>query len=87
MNNEKAEKITRYIFNELREVRKKCHFTQEEVAFALNITASYLSRIENGKFSNTPMSLFIQLCDLYSIDFDKIISRAYEKAYIDTKYK
>jgi transcriptional regulator with XRE-family HTH domain len=88
LNRQEAEKLTRYICNELRKIRKECHLTQEDVAFTLNITASYLSRIENGQFSNTPMYLFIQLCDLYNIDFDKVIkSRAYEKASIDNKYK
>lgn len=33
------------------------------------------------------MYLFVQLCDIYDIDFDKIISRAYAKVEIDNKYK
>lgn len=86
MEKQEAEKITRYICNEMREVRKQRSLTQEDVAFSLNITASYVSRIENGLFSNTPMYLFIQLCDLYNIEFAKVINRAYEKVIIDTKY-
>jgi transcriptional regulator with XRE-family HTH domain len=87
MDKKEAEKTTRYICNELKEIRNNRHLTQEDVAFALNISAGYLSRIENGKLSNTPMYLFIQFCDLYQIEFDKLIKRAYAKINLDNYYK
>lgn len=87
MNKKEAEKTTRYICNELKTVRRDRKLTQEDVAFTLDITAGYLSRIENGKFSNTPMYLFIQLCDLYHIEFAALIQKAYAKMDIDNRYK
>lgn len=58
MNKNEAKRLQYYICNEMKFIRKKKKLSQEEVAYALNITPSYLSRIENSKFSNTPLFLF-----------------------------
>lgn len=86
MNKFEAKRLQFYICNELKFIRKNKKLSQEEVAYALEITASYLSRIENGKFTNTPLYLFIQLADYYNVPLEKIILVANKKKEIDDEY-
>ncbi|HID4790019.1 TPA: helix-turn-helix domain-containing protein [Staphylococcus aureus] len=86
MNKFEAKRLQYYICNEMKFIRKNKKLSQEEVAYALNITPSYLSRIENGKFSNTPLFLFIQIADYYNVPLEKIITVATKKKEIDDEY-
>lgn len=86
MNKNEAKRLQYYICNEMKFIRKKKKLSQEEVAYALNITPSYLSRIENSKFSNTPLFLFLQIADFYKVPLEKIITVATKKKEIDDEY-
>jgi transcriptional regulator with XRE-family HTH domain len=88
MNKNEAKRLQYYICNEMKFIRKKKKkLSQEEVAYALNITPSYLSRIENSKFSNTPLFLFLQIADFYKVPLEKkIITIAKKKKEIDDEY-
>ena len=46
----------------LRETRKEAHMTQSELAAKLNVTKSYLSRIENG-FINPSVTVFYRIVE------------------------
>ena len=57
----------------LKHLRQKNHLTQKELGKSLTVTASYVSRVENGKENPTPM--FIRLfCLLYSVDENTLSS-------------
>ncbi len=57
----------------LRKSRELKDMTQQEVADRLGITQSYYQRLEQGK-RNAPISLVIQLCKFYEIDFTQFMS-------------
>ena len=56
----------------IREKRKNCGYTQEELAEALGISATYLSRIENGR-RNLSLDLLVDLCRELRVGIDSII--------------
>jgi transcriptional regulator with XRE-family HTH domain len=87
MNKNEAKILQYYICNEMKFIRKKKKkLSQEEVAYALNITPSYLSRIENSKFSNTPLFLFLQIADFYKVPLEKNYYNSHKKKEIDDEY-
>lgn len=86
MDQDKAKQIQKYICLEFASIRKSKKITLEEVAFALDVTPSYLSRIENAKFQNTPLYLFIMLSDYYNIDWYQIVNVATRKLEIDNEF-
>ena len=47
-------------------------YTQEELAKAVNIDRSFLSRIESGK-KGCSVDLFIQLAELFRVSLDELI--------------
>lgn len=82
-----AKEIQKYICYELASIRKTRGLQQLDVSHNLNITASYLSRIENGKFQNTPLYLYLQICDIYNVDFANVVDAATKKYMIDRDYR
>ena len=57
----------------IKAVRLQQGLTQKELGKSLTVTASYVSRVENGKENPTPM--FIRLfCLLYSVDENTLSS-------------
>lgn len=56
----------------IKEKRKSCGYTQEELAEALGISATYLSRIENGR-RNLSLDLLVDLCRELKVGIDSII--------------
>jgi transcriptional regulator with XRE-family HTH domain len=56
---------------------------QEEVAFDLNMSAGYLSRIENGKIKKLSLYTLLMLSDYYGIPFEKVVRNAKYKLELD----
>lgn len=83
MNENEMLKLHKYICEELRKKRIKLEKRQDEVAFDLNITASFLSRIETGKKPNSSFITYLVLCDYYGTNLDTIIRKARRKKRID----
>lgn len=86
MDQNQARQIQRYICLEFASIRKSKKIKLEDVAFALDITSGYLSRIENAKFQNTPLYLYIMLCDYYDIEWYQIVNVATKKLEIDNEF-
>ena len=63
----------------LKNIRVKKSVTQEEVAFALNMSQNHYSQIENGiKQRDMNLSLLIKLSDYFEVDLGYLIEQ--EKA-------
>lgn len=86
MNETHAQLIYRYFCKELANIRKNKNISQEEVSFELNISASYLSRIENAKLKNFPFTVCIMLCDYYGVHLDDVYKVATNKLEIDQQF-
>ncbi|OOV39536.1 helix-turn-helix domain-containing protein [Mammaliicoccus sciuri] len=87
MNQEEAKEIHKYICYELASIRKQKGLQQLDVSYKLDITSGYLSRIENGKFQNTPLYLYLQICDEYNVTFSNVVDAAIKKYMIDRDYR
>ena len=68
----------------LKNIRVKKSVTQEEVAFALNMSQNHYSQIENGiKQRDMNLSLLIKLSDYFEVDLGYLIEQ--EKAISSIK--
>ncbi|MCU0288504.1 MAG: helix-turn-helix domain-containing protein [Acidobacteria bacterium] len=56
----------------LKEIRKKNHIQQKEMAAALNVAASYLCEIENGNAKPGP-DFFIKLANVYNVNLNYLL--------------
>lgn len=86
MNETHAQLIYRYFCKELANIRKNKNISQEEASFELNISASYLSRIENNKLKNFPFVMCIMMCDLYAVELEDVYKVAKNKMRLDQQY-
>ena len=85
MNNYEIDKLYTYICLEFKNYRTSDNVNkkQEEVAFDLNITASYLSKIENGKIKKLSLYYFMVLASYYGLTVEKIIENAKKGMKLD----
>jgi transcriptional regulator with XRE-family HTH domain len=86
MNETHAQLIYRYFCKELANIRKNKNISQEEASFELNISASYLSRIENNKLKNFPFVMCIMMCDFYGVELEDVYKVAKNKMRLDQQY-
>lgn len=61
------------IGSRLREERKKLHYTQEQVAEAIDITPAFVGHIERNERSMS-LDTLIKICKLYGVTIDYILS-------------
>lgn len=87
MTDQELEKINRCIAKELRSIRKSQGKTQEQVAYDLGLSGSYLGSIELGKRTKISTLMYLKLADYYGIAFSKVVEVAEAKASIDGIYK
>ncbi|HDA2618953.1 TPA: helix-turn-helix transcriptional regulator [Staphylococcus aureus] len=83
MNNYDVNQLYRYICLEIKNQRQMLNKRQEEVAFDLNMSAGYLSRIENGKIKKLSLYTLLLLSDYYGIPFEKVVRNAKYKLELD----
>lgn len=60
------------IVNRLAEIRRSHHYTQEQLAEALNLTPKHISHCESGSLSISLKTL-IHFCNLFNCSMDYII--------------
>ncbi len=65
--------------NQLKPLRKKHNLTQKEVAKALNIDHSTLSKYENNQ-REVPKNLLAKLSELYEVDVTTLLSKAIQNS-------
>jgi len=53
-------------------IRRKCHYTQKDVAAKLNCSVSHINDIESGNANTTAYEL-VTMCDMYHISVTSII--------------
>ncbi|COZ55679.1 TPA: helix-turn-helix transcriptional regulator [Staphylococcus aureus] len=83
MNDYDVNQLYRYICLEIKNQRQMLNKRQEEVAFDLNMSAGYLSRIENGKIKKLSLYTLLMLSDYYGIPFEKVVRNAKYKLELD----
>lgn len=84
MSHTDIEKLYIYICLEFKHYRIDiAKIKQEEVAFDLDITPGYLSRMENGKIPKLSLYHLLRLADYYKVDFVDIVQAATEKFKLD----
>ena len=57
----------------IRNARKKCRYTQEQVAEIVHVDRNSIGRIERGMMACS-IDLFIQFADLYGVTLDYLIA-------------
>lgn len=60
--------------DELRKARLDAGMSQEKVALQAGVDRSYLSELENNKWSPT-VEMLIRICDALNVDASEIIAR------------
>jgi transcriptional regulator with XRE-family HTH domain len=63
---------------ELRRVRHRAGLTQQELAFQAGLHYTYISHLENDKYSPT-LDVFFRLCDALSVSPARLIGRIARK--------
>ena len=66
-------KIKKLIGQKIKNERKKIGMSAEELAFALNISKSYVGLIERGQ-RGTNIKLLLDICQVLSIDISDLLS-------------
>ncbi|AQR26686.1 TPA: helix-turn-helix transcriptional regulator [Staphylococcus aureus] len=83
MNYFKVNRLYKYICLEIKNQRQILKKKQEEVAFDLDMSAGYLSRIENGKIEKLSLHTLLVLSEYYDIPFEKVVRNAKHKLELD----
>jgi transcriptional regulator with XRE-family HTH domain len=60
--------------DELRKARQDAEMSQEKVALQAGVDRSYLSELENNKWSPT-VEMLVRICDALKVDASEIIAR------------
>ena len=70
----------------IQKLRIQYGYTQEELAKAVNIDRSFLSRIESGK-KGCSVDLFVQLAEFFHVSLDELIlgSKSTSRPYIKSR--
>lgn len=63
--------------NRLRELRKKCGYTQEELGRLLGVQKAAVCKYENGRCS-IPQEILLKLCDILGVSADYLLCRSNE---------
>lgn len=71
MRRKRADQIIKNLGPRLRHRRKSLHFTQEQLAEALNISTNQISRVERG-YAAPSLKLLVQWCDILDISMDAL---------------
>ncbi|WP_186310569.1 helix-turn-helix domain-containing protein [Staphylococcus epidermidis] len=70
--------LTQNICKKLKKIRIDKHISQEDIAFDLDVSASYISQVENGKKEYISLYFVLVMCEYYDMPLSQIL---YEVEY------
>lgn len=70
--------LTQNICKQLKKIRIDKHISQEDIAFDLDVSASYISQVENGKKEYISLYFVLVMCEYYNMPLSQIL---YEVEY------
>lgn len=70
--------LTQNICKQLKKIRIDKHISQEDIAFDLDVSASYISQVENGKKEYISLYFVLVMCEYYEMPLSQIL---YEVEY------
>lgn len=70
--------LTQNICKQLKKIRIDKHISQEDIAFDLDVSASYISQVENGKKEYISLYFVLVMCEYYDMPLSQIL---YEVEY------
>lgn len=70
--------LTQNICKQLKKIRIDKHISQEDIAFDLDVSASYISQVENGKKEYISLYFVLVMCEYYDMPLSQIL---YEGEY------
>ena len=70
--------LTQNICKQLKKIRIDKHISQEDIAFDLDVSASYISQVENGKKEYISLYFVLVMCEYYDVPLSQIL---YEVEY------
>ncbi|CUY02240.1 helix-turn-helix domain-containing protein [Staphylococcus epidermidis] len=78
-NNEKLSEDTNSKYMQTtKKIRIDKHISQEDIAFDLDVSASYISQVENGKKEYISLYFVLVMCEYYDMPLSQIL---YEVEY------
>ena len=72
-----------YIGRRIKELRKKRHMTQEQLAEAVDVDVSYISKIENNHVNNISLSLGCDLAAVLQVTVSYLVGESTEDEMLD----
>lgn len=86
MNNNDISKLIVLVSEELKKIRKERKLTLEDVGFDLEVSSSYIGKIENGKLNKLSFFMYLKLADYYGVDIKELIGKAEYKYDVYKRY-
>jgi len=65
--------LTQNICKQLKKIRIDKHISQEDIAFDLDVSASYISQVENGKKEHISLYFVLVMCEYYDMPLSQIL--------------
>lgn len=86
MTDNEIMKLLKLLSDEFKIMRKERKLTLEDVAFDLNVSSTYIGKIENGNLKKLSLFMYIKLANYYDIDIKEVIGKAEYKYDIYTRF-
>jgi len=86
MNEKELKQFIVILSNEFKRIRHDKELTLEDVGFDLDLSPSYIGKIENGRLSKMSIFMYIKLAEYYDVKLSEIISLAEEKYEANKKF-
>lgn len=79
MSDKELKQFITVLSNEFRIIRKGKKMTLEDVSFDMELSASHLGKIENGRLSKMSVYMYAKLASYYDVKLSEIIDIAERK--------
>ncbi|MCE5003456.1 XRE family transcriptional regulator [Staphylococcus xylosus] len=79
MSDKELKQFITVLSNEFRIIRKSKKLTLEDVSFDIELSASHLGKIENGRLNKMSVYMYAKLASYYDVKLSDIIDTAERK--------